>query len=96
MREYETIYLVRNATTEKEVQEIQERFDKTAQKLNGKVVGHQNLGKKPLGFPIQKEREGLYLQVNYAGQGQIVSEMEAVLRFNEKVLRFLTTALKGE
>lgn len=96
MREYETVYLLRSGLSEKEVQEIQERLDRAAQKSKGKVLSHQHLGKKPLSFPILREKEAIYLQVHYSGNGQMVGEMEQVLRFNEKVLRFLTTFLKEE
>lgn len=96
MREYETVYLVSSGAGEKEVQEIQERLDRVAQKVQGKILSHQNLGKKTLAFPIHKEKEGLYLQAHYSGPGPIVGEMEQVLRYNEKVLRFMTTLLKGE
>lgn len=95
MREYETVYLLSSGAAESEVQEIQERLNKATQKVQGKILSHQNLGKKPLAFPILGEKEGTYWQVHYTGNGQIVGEMEQVLRTNEKVLRFLTTLLKG-
>lgn len=93
MREYEILYLVRSATPEKEINEVSERLARCVQTQKGKIFFARNWGRRTLSYPIQKQKDGVYLHLDFAGTGEMVAEMERVLRLDERVVRFLTVQL---
>ena len=66
-------------------------------KFAGKVTHNEVWGKKTLGYPIKKAKEGIYAFVQYETvQGKVVDGLELKLRINETVLRFLTVNRETE
>ena len=66
-------------------------------KFAGKVTHHEVWGKKTLGYPIKKAKEGIYGFIQYETvQGKVVDGLEHKLRINESVLRFLTVNRETE
>jgi len=58
---------------------------------NGAVqIYFQNKGRHHLSYLVKKYNDGIYLQSNYKGNGQIVKKMEKLIRFDEKIIRHLT------
>ena len=94
MREYETLFVMRPRTSDKEVEDLKARIGKLAGDHEGQLVLHQSLGRKALPFPMQKEKEGIYIHVDYTGNNKVVSEMETILRHDERIIRFMTTVTK--
>lgn len=93
MKEYETIYILRSNTSEKEIKEVEDRLNHLIQQHKGAIVNQQSLGKRPLAYTMAKEKEGLYWCLHYTGNGVLVSEVERILHFDERVIRFMTTAV---
>lgn len=90
MKEYETICIFRPGVSEEDVRDLTGRIDKVIRENNGEVLLNNSLGKKPLAFSISKEKEGVFHAVSFAGQGPLVSKLENGLRFDERVLRYMT------
>ena len=93
MREYETIYVLRSNTPEKEVEEFGARLTKLIETHKGKVLINRSWGRRQLAYLIEKEKEGIYIHLDYAGDTSLVQELEKLLRYEEKVIRFLTVVL---
>lgn len=94
MREYETMCILKPTTPDSVIQELQARLTKLVQENKGSILALRSLGKKPFAYPMAKEAEGIYLQWNYGGGGSLVTEVEKILRYDERVLRFLTLGLQ--
>ena len=90
MREYETMCVLSGKASEQEIKEIETRLQKVITDNKGELTVKNFLGKKPLAYRIKKERDGAYLHLNYAGAGPLVAEIEKILRYDERVLRFMT------
>jgi len=92
MRHYETTIIIapdvgeegaKEAITSIET-ELKERFE-------GENIVVSRWGKKPLAYPIRKFNEGFYGFYEYDSSSKsTVPGLEARLRMNEKVIRFLT------
>ncbi|MGV3587558.1 MAG: 30S ribosomal protein S6, partial [Adhaeribacter sp.] len=50
-------------------------------------------GLRKLAYPIQKKSTGFYVLVEFKAPSTIVNPLEIAYRRDEKVIRFLTTAL---
>lgn len=93
MREYETLFVVKAQTPEKEVQEMTDRLTGLVRQHKGEILFSRSWGKRALAFPIEKEKEGIYIHLDYAANGSLVTELERNLRLDERVVRFMTIVL---
>lgn len=91
MKKYETIYIVRPQAGEADLKEIAERLEKTIKTHKGQIVESRSMGRQSMAYRMEKEREGNYQFLQFQGAGEIVTELEKNLRFDERVVRFLTT-----
>lgn len=94
MPTYETVYIVRPNTPEDQIGQIEERLEKMAKKHEGKISEAKPLGQKPIAFPMDKTRDGIYRLVRFEGKGALVAEWEQALKYNERVLRYITIRLQ--
>ena len=93
---YEMMYILRPDLSEERVsQEIQKYKDLFAQH-GAKNIQVQNLGKRRLAYLIEKYQDGIYIQVNFQGDGQQVAPVERAMRLSEEVIRYLTLKLKTD
>ncbi|NJM67391.1 MAG: 30S ribosomal protein S6, partial [Acaryochloris sp. RU_4_1] len=53
-------------------------------------IDTQHRGKRRLAYEIQNFREGIYIQMNYEGQGQAIAKLEREMRISDNVIRYLT------
>ena len=53
-------------------------------------------GKRRLAYNIGKHREGIYIQLNYSGDGKQVGPLEKAMRLSEDVIRYLTVKYEGQ
>lgn len=96
MREYETIFILKGNTPERDVEDLKGRLLKLIAANKGTVLVERSWGKKQLAYPMEKQNEGIYVQIDYAALGSAVSEIEKILRFDERVLRQMTVILQQE
>jgi len=92
---YETMYILRPDIAEEEVTKHIEKYNKTLENNGGKVLDSQMRGKRRLAYPINKHREGIYVQLSHQGDGQHIEKIEEALRLSEDVIRYLTVKQEG-
>lgn len=94
LREYETIYLLRQDLTTEQVDRIKERLRGIIDRTGGRVIKFTTWGRKKTAFPVgNKEGRAIYVHVAYLGQGGLVQEVERNLRNFEEVLKFQTVKI---
>ena len=90
MNEYETTLVLRPDIGGETIEGALDRVRDVVSKESGKLLSIDHWGKKKLAYEIQKHTRGIYVQANFLGAGNLVSELERNLRINSSVLRFLT------
>ena len=89
LSKYELVVILSAAMTEDAKQEIIKGVSETVTKSGGKVINSQVwFDKHKLTFSISKIKEATYFLINFEAEGDTASKVNAVLRLNEKVLRF--------
>lgn len=94
MRRYETIVILKPSLGEAENQEIIDRAVATVEQFDGSMVKIDKWGLRKTAYPIDKETQGYYVYLQYAGLPAGVSEMERLFRIDEKVMKYLTVKLQ--
>ena len=56
----------------------------------GQNVSIYHLGRKHLSYNILHYYDGIYVQVNYSGNGYLLQLIEKSMRLNDNILRYLT------
>nr|QUE28178.1 ribosomal protein S6 [Pseudoerythrocladia kornmannii] len=89
---YETILILKPEQSEDDTVRIKFYFYiPNVLAKNGAVqIYTQNKGRNHLTYLIKKYNDGIYIQINYRSNGQIVEKLEKILRFDEQVIRHLT------
>jgi small subunit ribosomal protein S6 len=89
-RTYEVMYIVDPETEVDKIEKLNDAVGKLIEKEGGEVVRMDNVGLKPLAYPIQKKHEGHYVLFEINGSGQEIAELERRMRVNDMIMRYIT------
>jgi small subunit ribosomal protein S6 len=87
---YELMYILRPDLNDEQVTGAVEKYKQLLEGNGATNIEIQQKGKKRLAYPIKKNRDGYYVQVNYTSSGQEVAVVERAMRLSEEVIRYLT------
>jgi small subunit ribosomal protein S6 len=91
---YELIYIIRPDLSEDQVHQTVDKYRDFLKQYDSEDIQIKILGKKRLAYPIQRFLDGIYVLVNYVGNGTQIAPLERDMRLGDEVIRFLTIKLK--
>jgi small subunit ribosomal protein S6 len=89
-RTYEVMYIVDPETAVDKITKLNTAVGKLIEKEGGSIVRMDDIGRRPLAYPIQKKYEGHYVLFEIEGSGQEIAELERRMRVNDMILRYMT------
>ncbi len=87
---YETMYILRPDLNDEQVEQAIAKYENLVREQGGENIQIQNRGKRRLAYEINRQRDGIYIQLNYTGPGNIIAPLERAMRLSEEVIRYLT------
>ncbi|WP_337886061.1 30S ribosomal protein S6 [Fischerella thermalis] len=87
---YETMYILRPDLGDEQVEQIISKYENLLREQGADNIQSQNRGKRRLAYEIKKQRDGIYIQLNYTGPGKMIAVLERAMRLSEEVIRYLT------
>ncbi|MFD3002300.1 30S ribosomal protein S6 [Pontibacter toksunensis] len=93
LKNYETVFILTPLLNDAQMQETVEKFRQVLKENGADIIHEENWGLRKLAYPIQKKSTGFYHLVEFKAPGTVVDALELTYRRDEKVVRFLTTAL---
>jgi len=87
---YEMMYILRPDLGEEQVDQVITKYQTLLQEQGAEQIDIQHRGKRRLAYPIQRHRDGIYIQMNYKAPGSHVATIERAMRLSEEVIRYLT------
>lgn len=90
MNVYETMFILRPDLGEEQVNQAIEKYQNLLRDQGAQAIEIQNRGKHRLAYEIKRQRDGIYVQLNYKGNGIFVAPLERAMRLSEEVIRYLT------
>lgn len=87
---YETMYILRPDLGDEQVEQAIATYQNLIQEQGAENIEIQNRGKRRLAYEIDRQRDGIYVQMNYQGPGAAIAVMERAMRLSEEVMRYLT------
>ena len=93
MRRYETIFIVDPDLSEDGRKERLEKNKDLIKNMGGVLIEVEDWGNKRLAYEIKKKFRGHYFLLDFCGNGELVDEMERLIRIDDKYLKFMTIVL---
>lgn len=90
LNSYETIYILKPDVTEDKNLALVNEYKSLIKANGGQNVFVQHRGRRHLSYNITHYYDGIYVQVNYEGNGLLVQILERSMRFNDSIIRYLT------
>ncbi len=87
---YETMYILRSDLGEEQVEQAISKYQNLLREQGAEQIEIQHRGKRRLAYEINRQRDGIYVQMNYQGPGTLVAPLERAMRLSEEVMRYLT------
>jgi len=92
MRHYETVFIVHPDQSE-QVPAMIDRYKTMVSSRGGNLHRLEDWGRRQLAYPIQKLHKAHYVLMNIECDDETLRELEHAFRFNDAVLRHLTTRM---
>jgi small subunit ribosomal protein S6 len=92
---YESLFILRPSLPDDDVQKTLEKVKGTVEKAGGTIERLENWGKKKLAYEVKGEKKGVYIQLQFKGNGSAVTEIERLFRLEDAVMKFLTVKLEA-
>ena len=86
---YELMYVVNPVLNTEQTQDIVRRVDEYVRANGGEIVQTEELGSQRLAYPLQKKRNGFYVNVHFRAGADLLGKLDRALRINEDILRHL-------
>ncbi len=96
MRHYETLYLVDPNLADEDLKDVVDKFNKVIEKNSGIVTKVDEWGKRQLAYKVKKFEKGYYVLLQYCGGPQISTELQRLLKLDDRILKYQTIKLNDD
>ena len=93
MRHYEIVLIIHPDQSE-QVPAMVERYKTMVESQQGKIHRIEDWGRRQLAYAIAKMNKAHYVMLNLECSPACLAELENAFRFNDAVLRHMTTSMK--
>ena len=93
---YETMYILRPDIGEELLDQTIDKYQTILREQGAEDIQTQHRGKRRLSYEIKNCREGIYIQMNYKGDGSYIASLERAMRLSDEVIRYLTIKQEEE
>jgi small subunit ribosomal protein S6 len=84
------MYILRSDLGDEQLDQTITKYQTILKEQGAADIEIQHRGKRRLAYEIKKQREGIYIQMNYKSGGNTIALLERAMRLNDDVIRYLT------
>jgi small subunit ribosomal protein S6 len=93
---YETMYILRPDLNDEAIDATIGKYQAMLKEQGASILETQHRGKRRLAYEIDRNREGIYIQMNYTSPGAAIAPLERAMRLSDEVIRFLTVKQESD
>lgn len=93
LKSYETVFILNPVLSDVQMKDAVEKFKKLLEDHNADVINVEIWGLKKMAYPIQGKSTGFYNLIEFKADPTLIATLELEYRRDERVMRYLTTAL---
>ena len=90
LNSYETIYVLKPDVTDSLNFSLVNYYKSLLKEKGAKNIVVQHRGRRHLSYNILHYYDGIYVQMNYQANGQLIKFLEKSMRLNDNIIRYLT------
>lgn len=91
MKNYEGMLVIRPDLQEEAMKAVITQIAEAILKDNGQIEEAKIWGKRQLGYPIKKLKEGIFYLISFKAKPEAISEIKKEYKLNENIIRVLIT-----
>ena len=96
VRTYELTYIISAVLNDEQTKDVVARVNRFIEEQEGEILDVDEWGNRRLSYPLQKKRNGYYVNMYFRGGGDLVPRLERALEIDDDVLRYLTLRLDSK
>ena len=93
---YELTYIVNSVISDEQVQDLVSKVTAYISEAGGEIIEVDEWGQRRLSYPIQKKRNGYYVNMYFRSSGTLVPRLERALEIDDNVLRYMTLRMDAK
>ena len=93
LKNYETVFILTPVLSDTQMKDTAEKFKNVLTEHGAEIISNENWGLKKLAYPIEQKSTGYFNLIEFTSEPGVIENLELEYRRDEKVMRFLTTAL---
>lgn len=94
---YELMYIINPVLNEEQTQDIVKRVAKFIGDNDGNIVEAIEMGSQRLAYPIQKKRNGYYVNLFFEHtNGDFIAKFDRAMRINDEIMRHMILRLDSK
>jgi small subunit ribosomal protein S6 len=90
---YETTYILNASLEDSQIEAAVTHVAEIIERNGGTITATNRWGRKRMAYAIEKKNNGYYVNIEFNGPGQLISQLERAYILDENILRFLTIQL---
>ena len=87
---YELTYIINAALSDEQIKDMVGRVQKYIEDNGGEITDVDEWGNRRLAYPINKKRNGYYVNLYFRGPGELIPRLERAMKIEDNLLRYLT------
>jgi len=88
VNDYEGLFIIKN-DKEENIEKVTEQITKNITGGKGKITKTEKWGKKHLSYPIKKQKEAVYIKLNFSVDPSEITKLDRAYKLNNGILRTL-------
>ena len=93
---YELTYIVNSVISDEQVKDLVSRVTAYISEAGGEIIEVDEWGARRLAYPIQKKRNGYYVNMYFRSSGTLIPRLERALEIDDNILRYLTLRMDAK
>jgi len=94
MRRYETIIVIDPDLLDDNRQSFITKIEEIISDYKGTIIEIDKWGLKKLAYEVKRKGRGFYVRFDYCGNPELVTEIERILRIDDRTMKYITVLLK--
>ena len=93
---YELSYIVNSVISDEQVKDLVSRVTAYISEAGGDIIEVDEWGARRLAYPIQKKRNGYYVNMYFRSSGTLIPRMERAMEIDDNILRYMTLRMDAK
>ncbi len=93
---YELTYIINAVISNDQIKTLVKRVSAYISESGGEILEVEEWGSRRLAYPIQKKRNGYYVNLYFRAAGSMITRLERALEIEDNILRYLTLRMDAK